>query len=184
MNRSSLLAGFAVPALLLTGCATTEVEPAETPAVAAAPAEVPAPAAAPAPAETPAVAGMTSAPPAPIAAIHPQFLAAWQGTDADAVAAFYADDAVVTVPDGTVFTGKEEIRSRWIGTSLGTMSDFDAVPESFEMAGDRITEVGRYSFQQTVEGETEMVAGRYQGVWERQPDGSWLIISTQVMAES
>lgn len=192
MHRTALLTCLTVPALLLTGCATTEVEPVETPEpeVAAAPAPAETPTAAPTPEaaaptqpadQAPEVAGMMSQPPAEIASVYPQYLAAWQGTDPAAIAAFFAQEAVVTVPDGTTFTGKADIQSRWIAPGLPTMSEFNVVPESFEMSGDRITETGTFSFRQTSEGESEMVSGSYQEVWQRQPDGAWLIVENHVM---
>jgi uncharacterized protein (TIGR02246 family) len=175
MHRTSLLTGFAVPALLLAACATTEVEPAETPEPQVA--AVPAPTAAPAetPADASAVAGMTSAPPAEIAPVHAQFGAAWNGKDPQAVAAFFAEDAVVTNEEGQTLNGREDIQQSWLDSAVPTMSQLEATPESFEMMGDRITETGRYSFLSTTAEETGTLSGRYEQVWQRQPDGEWKI---------
>lgn len=175
MHRTSLLTGLAVPALLLAACATTEVEPAETPEPQVA--AVPAPAATPAetPADASAVAGMTSAVPAEIAPVRAQYLAAWNGKDPQAVAAFFAEDAVVTNAKGETLNGRENIQQSWLDSAVPTVSQLEATPESFEMMGDRITATGRFSFESTAEGETGTLSGRYEQVWQRQPDGEWKI---------
>lgn len=175
MHRTSLLTGLAVPALLLAACATTEVEPAETPEpeVAAAPTAAPAET----PADASAVAGMTSAVPAELASSHTQFGAAWNGSDPQAVAGFFTEDAVVTNAEGETLNGRENIQQSWLDSAVPTMSQLEATPESFEMMGDRITETGRYSFLSTTAEETGTLSGRYEQVWQRQPDGEWKIAS-------
>lgn len=177
MHRTSLLTGLAVPALLLAACATTEVEPAEAPEPQVA--AVPAPAGTPAetPADASAVAGMTSAVPAELAPSHTQFLAAWNGSDPLAVAGFFAEDAVVTNAEGETLNGRENIQQSWLDSAVPTMSQLEATPEGFEMMGDRITETGRYSFLSTTAEETGTLSGRYEQVWQRQPDGEWKIAS-------
>lgn len=169
MHRTSLLTALAVPALLLAACETGEVEPAETPE----PQVTAAPAPAAAPAETPAA----------LAPIRTQYRAAWNGSDPQAVAGFFAEDAVFTNAEGETLNGRENIQQSWLNSAVPNMSQLEATPESFETMGDRITETGRVSFELTAEGESEMASGRYEQVWQRQPNGEWKIASLRIWRE-
>ena len=58
--------------------------------------------------------------------------------DFDKTFAFYADDAVVQLPDGRTFTGKEEI-AKWLQVDVkSTRSD----PRDFSVSGDTVTVYG------------------------------------------
>ncbi|HEX6560292.1 MAG TPA: nuclear transport factor 2 family protein, partial [Longimicrobiales bacterium] len=90
----------------------------------------------------------------------PGLLRAWQGQDAAAVLAYYADNAVVVSPEGR-FTGSAEIQSKWIAPALPMISSFVASPTTFTREGNDIIESGRYSHMMTMDGKTSKVSGGY-----------------------
>jgi ketosteroid isomerase-like protein len=55
--------------------------------------------------------------------------------DFDKTFAFYADDAVVKLPDGRTFTGKEEI-AKWLQEDVKTTR---SSPKEFSVSGDVVT---------------------------------------------
>jgi steroid delta-isomerase-like uncharacterized protein len=79
-------------------------------------------------------------------AIVSELQAALNAHDADAAAALYAEDAVVTqaVRDGNVFTGREQIR-RWIAANLGGVPDLTVTTDTVIAEGDRIAWAWTYS---------------------------------------
>ena len=53
-------------------------------------------------------------------------------------------------------------------------------PESFERAGDRILEAGRYDGWIWSRGIRQPVRGTYRRIWERQEDGGWKLTTVEV----
>jgi ketosteroid isomerase-like protein len=117
--------------------------------------------------------------PPELAAAHPALIAAWRGTDPAAFRPYFADKAIVVTAEDQ-FTGWEDIQARWITPALPMMSSFALTGVAFAREGADIVETGRYSFQMTMEGESESVNGIYAQRWQRQPDGSWRVVTINV----
>ena len=111
--------------------------------------------------------------PGDLAPIRNAYIAAWQGTDADAVARFFVDDAVVRTDDQTM-TGRVAITSGWISEDIGKLSDLNLAARSVSQAGADVTESGvmMLKFRHN-DGTVTNEGGSYTHVWARQPDGTW-----------
>lgn len=104
--------------------------------------------------------------------------AAFAASDADALAAWYADDAVRIDPDEPIETGVAAIQA-----DLATFfADNDYVLD--EVTTDDVQASGnlaviRATFREhwtpKAGGDTMQQTGRWITVWERQPDGTWKI---------
>jgi ketosteroid isomerase-like protein len=130
----------------------------------------------PAPA-TVAVASSDACPVAPVpsdlAPTRNAYIAAWQGTDADAVARYFLDDARVQTDDETL-TGRATITSGWISEDIGKLSDLRLTARSVSQSGADITESGAMTLKfHHDDGSVTGEGGTYTHVWTRQPDGSW-----------
>lgn len=140
------------------------------------PAATPAPSPAPAPAAA-AVPSSDACPVAPVpgdlAPTRNAYIAAWQGTDAEAVARHFVDDARVETDDETL-TGRATITSEWIGSDIGKLSDLRLTARSVSQSGADITESGALAFKfRHGDGFVSDEVGTYTHVWTRQPDGTW-----------
>lgn len=132
----------------------------------------------PPPESTPAADGTTV--PAQLRTAHSGYLAAWNGEDPAAVGSFLTDD-VHGVIGADTHHGRAQLVSAWVQPNLPTLSNLTAMPESFTVSGNQITERGRYRFQASPPGGSPMmVGGTYTHVWTRQPDGSWRISAMTV----
>lgn len=108
------------------------------------------------------------------------FIAAWNQKDPNVVMAYLSDDATVKLPDGTMFSGSDALRSRWVTQELPKITTLTTSNETAMMVqnGTVVHATGNYA--QHTDGSTE--AGRYMAMWTRQADGSWKITSFEVMA--
>lgn len=128
--------------------------------------------------------GITDDRPADLIAAQQDYLAAWNGSDADAAAAYFADDATAIVGDET-YTGIAAIRDEWIAENIVAVGDLEATPESITRNGDEIVEEGTYSHTVTMpEGDVESMTGRYSVTWSRSDDGAWRITATTVQPDA
>lgn len=123
--------------------------------------------------------GVTVTVPTELNTQQPGLLRAWQGTSPDAIGNYYAPHAVVVLPSGRL-TGWDQIRTQWITPALPTMSGFTATPTGFTREGNDIIETGRYSYVATVDGRRENRSGVFAHRWQRQPDGSWRVVSATI----
>jgi uncharacterized protein (TIGR02246 family) len=98
-------------------------------------------------------------------------MAAWNGEDPGAVAAYYAEDAVVTTPEGEI-RGRAAIRDQWIAPNLQQTSAVNVTPSRFEVRANDMTEEGSYTIT-IVDGTSQ--SGAYSHHWIRLPDGSWKV---------
>jgi uncharacterized protein (TIGR02246 family) len=120
----------------------------------------------------PTLAPLSDADTASIHAVHDQFSAAVLRQDFDAVAALYADEAVLLPPNEPAVHGRAAIR-RWtaavprVTRIVLQVDDVDGRADVAYMRG---------SFAMTLEPEGApplSVAGKYVEILKKQPDGAW-----------
>lgn len=106
------------------------------------------------------------------------FLAAFKASDADAVAACYAEDGIIWFPGGPMAQGREAIRDGFAGFfAHATVKDGVLTQLGQTAAGDTRTTWGTYAFTM-VDPDTQAETterGRYVDV-QKLIDGKWLYI--------
>jgi len=117
--------------------------------------------------------GGRAAPPDPgarkaIEAAVQQYVAASNKGDADALAALYADDAMLLPPDHEPIQGRKAIGAFW---RQGTDEGLQVTTLSVEVEGSIGYLVGRYNLPATDEEPAD--SGKYVMCLRRQRDGSW-----------
>jgi uncharacterized protein (TIGR02246 family) len=151
---------FLVP--LLVACEPAAEEPAVFPA------EEPAP--------------IVEAPPAEVQTAIDRYVAAWNGDDPEAVAAFFTEDATVVVDDDT-YRGHAEIVEGWLPT-VPAVSNLRVTDQMVERVGNDWRGEGTYAATIAPPDEEAMeTTGRYTVVWTLGPDGQWRIRSSEVHAD-
>ncbi|MEO8099754.1 MAG: SgcJ/EcaC family oxidoreductase [Acidobacteriota bacterium] len=108
-------------------------------------------------------------------------LAAWKSKDADKVAAFYADDATVVLPNAPAIRGKEAIRSglKDAFTDPNFKLDFSATGAEAGLGSDIGYVKGTYAVTAS-DAKTKapmLEKGNYLIVYKKQADGSWKILN-------
>jgi uncharacterized protein (TIGR02246 family) len=122
--------------------------------------------------------------PAELVGAQQDYLAAWNGTDPDAVAGFFTDDATATVGENT-YNGITEIRDMWAADNVAAVDGLEAIPETIARSGDDFVEGGSYSHTMTPpDGDVQSVTGRYTVTWTLAADGRWRIRSTTVQQDA
>lgn len=117
--------------------------------------------------------------PAELVAASDAILRAWNGENAEALAAYYAADAVVVAEDST-YEGRDGIRDRWIANALPVLSDLQVSGRTFSGSGDTRTETGRYTHAITIPDSAAIsVTGSYEVTWLRQGD-QWLVLRERI----
>lgn len=102
-------------------------------------------------------------------------VAAWNGDDPAAVAAYYTSDAIVTA-DST-YRGRDEIRDRWVAPMLPLLAELAVSDVEVTETREGYTATGRYSYVLTLPDSSPVqVNGTYRNTW-RQENGTWLIAS-------
>ncbi|HEU4562692.1 MAG TPA: nuclear transport factor 2 family protein [Longimicrobium sp.] len=131
------------------------------------------------------VAGCSAAPiPGDLAPTRDAYIAAWQGTDADAVGRFFVEDAVVRTDDQTM-TGKVAIISGWIGEDIGKLSNLHLIARSVSQTGADVTERGVMILRfRHDDGTTTNEGGSYTHVWTRQSDGTWRLREARLIRDT
>lgn len=106
------------------------------------------------------------------------FLAGFRAGDADAVAACYAEDAIMWFPGGPMAKGRAAIREGFAGyLATVTVKDVELAPIGHHAMGDTMVGWGTYALR-TVDNETQVETvqrGRYTDV-QKKIDGRWLYI--------
>ena len=106
-----------------------------------------------------------------------RFISAFNAGNADAVAGFYTDDAVLLLPNSPIARGVDSIRSS-TRAMAGMHPTLDFSPDRISQQGDMAYEVGHYTM--TVAGNRDQ--GDYVAVWRRQPNGDWKIVADSVVS--
>ena len=97
-----------------------------------------------------------------------RYVAASNRGDADALAALYADDAMLLPPDHQPIRGRQAIGDFW---RQGTDEGLQVTTLKVEVEGDLGYLVGRYNLPPTDEEPAD--SGKYVMCLKRQRDGSW-----------
>jgi ketosteroid isomerase-like protein len=123
--------------------------------------------------------------PAELTSANEAYAAAWNGEDADAVAAHFTEDAVVVEGDST-YTGRAEIRDRWIGINLPAINSLSMSNETFDWVGEDVLASGDYTLMVTMPDATEPteMGGTYSDTWTRGADGTWMISNTEIRPDA
>lgn len=105
--------------------------------------------------------------------------AAFSAADAEAVVAFYVDDAIRVESNGSVEDGTAAIREE-VSTFFGD-NDYildEVTPPDIQASGDLAVTLSVFKEHWTPKagGETTQQVGQWLIVWQRQSDGSWMII--------
>ncbi len=98
--------------------------------------------------------------------------------DAAAVGSYYADDAVVLPPNGTMVTGKDAAQKAWAAMLVpGNSVAWTTVKVSSSASGDMADTRGTYTATMAgPDGKPMSDTGKYLCVWKKQADGSWKAI--------
>ena len=119
----------------------------------------------------------TAAPAAPseadlaaIKAVSNGFVAGFMAGDMDAVAAAYAEDAVLMPPNAPPVRGRAAIRE--FMATFPPVAEITLTDEHFEVVGDLAVAYGKYTLTFGVEG-VPADTGSYMDIRKRQADGSW-----------
>jgi uncharacterized protein (TIGR02246 family) len=105
------------------------------------------------------------------------FIAAMKRSDFAALAALYADDAII-VPQSTEFcrgaTAIQKLLHDWLSSTR--IREFDVTTEDLRLNGHSAYAVGTYRMScEDATGERIRDEGKYLIVYERGPDGRWRI---------
>ena len=116
-------------------------------------------------------------------AMREAFVRAWLSKDAASAVVFYADDAVMYSPDGTVATGKPAIQEGIAQAIAAGQDSIGMTKTSFEAAGDEATERGTITIR-TLDLDAEDGAnrdsGEYMTVMRRQADGTFKVVKDSI----
>lgn len=119
-----------------------------------------------------AAASLSAADVAAIKAVDAAWAAAANRGDVAALAALYAEDAVLQAPDAPPSMGGAAIRKDMEALAAMKLSGVALFPRRVEGRGDLAYDVGEFTMM--AGGQT--MAGHYTEVLRRQPDGSWKYI--------
>jgi uncharacterized protein (TIGR02246 family) len=109
-----------------------------------------------------------------IDAAEKQWMTAFNGGDASAVANIYTTDARLMAPNADIIEGRSDIEGfvkGFVATGAQIKFDLITVHETPELA----VAVGRYEMDIPTPDGPQKDNGKYIEVWAKQSDGSWLI---------
>jgi uncharacterized protein (TIGR02246 family) len=120
-----------------------------------------------------------------IEAANARFADAAKRGDTSVVAAIFADDVLVMMPNQPAQRGIDAARKSFASMfTPSTVKQFDIKTEDVAVGGDLAVETGSYEMTLQPPGGREMKdKGKYITVWKRQPDGSWKIIRDMVNSD-
>lgn len=111
-----------------------------------------------------------------IDALRDRFAAAYNSNDAAAVAAFYADDAILMLPNQAAIEGKQAIQTTLSDYFRENAVKITPTPQETHVAGDWAFERG--NIRETVimnSGKARHRSLKYLVILKRQSDGSWKV---------
>lgn len=105
-----------------------------------------------------------------------QFAAAYNSNDAAAVAAYYADDAILMFPNQTAIEGRQGIQALLEAYFWENAAQIAHTPLETEVAGDWAYERGNIALTVAPKfGNPRQESIKYLAILKRQPDGSWKV---------
>ncbi len=107
-----------------------------------------------------------------------EFDVAVNAEDVDELLSLFAATPASMPPNAPPQEGAEMVRNHW-QTNLFDLGDVDVdnVVEGVRVSGDLAVGWGRYTLSITPEeGDAISGVGKWMAIWERQSDGSWLIL--------
>ncbi|MDA2923507.1 SgcJ/EcaC family oxidoreductase [Acidobacteria bacterium AH-259-L09] len=110
--------------------------------------------------------------------LRSDYEAAYNAQDAAAVAGFYTDDAVRSLPNQEPTSGRDAIQSNLQATLDQAEAEISIPSEEIQVAGDWAFGAGTYSLKLTPKeegGEATARNGSYIVILKRQADGCWKI---------
>lgn len=125
--------------------------------------------------QAPAPSTLSEADLATIKTANASYAAAVKARDWAALAALYAQDAIIMPPNHTSVTGRADIQAFFQG--FPPMSNFEVPVVEIEGRGDLAVVRGTYSLTITQEGAAPVTdTGNWIEMRRKQADGSWLIV--------
>ena len=113
---------------------------------------------------------------AAIKALFDQAVAAWHSNDMTALAATYADDAIMMDPNQAAIEGKQAIQAAYEARSKENAVKVALTPLETQVAGDWAYVRGTLTATVTPKsGKPMEESGKYLFIVKRQPDGSWKV---------
>ena len=104
------------------------------------------------------------------------YVKAYNNKDAESVAALHTADATVMPPNQKISQGKKEIQNSINAGIQAGGRDLKFQQLELVVSGNIAYEVGRYSVVVEHEDQTAVNDnGKYIVIWERQPNGDWLM---------
>ncbi len=114
------------------------------------------------------------------AALEETLRQAFLANDVAAVAALYAEDAILSPPGSEMVWGKENIRE-WYSNffKMTKITEFSLSPAKLSGENDWAYAVGRFSMKIVFQGSDTPVSdtGKYLDVRRKQADGSWKFVA-------
>jgi uncharacterized protein (TIGR02246 family) len=113
---------------------------------------------------------------AAIQAADSTFMTAANAGNVDAIAAVYADDAVLLPPNAPAQRGRDAIRTFWGGLLKTYTLKFEVGSDLVEGRGDLAYNVGHYRFTAVPKDKANpgmADEGKFVEILKKQPDGSW-----------
>ena len=117
--------------------------------------------------------------PTELSTAYPGLARGWVALNAEAIRPYYAENAVIVLPQ-TQFNGWNDMHTRWLAPNLSNMRNFSTSGVTFTREGNDIIETGRYSYSVLQGGSSEKRQGAFANRWQRQPDGSWRVVSATI----
>jgi uncharacterized protein (TIGR02246 family) len=117
---------------------------------------------------------------AAIRAAAPGFMSAFNTGNAQALAAYYAEDAVFLGPNADTVRGRSAIQQMF--NSMAPLKpNLSFSPDRIVQSCDLAYEYGHYQMKMTApNGSPFTDIGKYATVWRRMPDGSWKIVADMI----
>ena len=105
-----------------------------------------------------------------------QYMTAYKGKDAAAVASLHTEDAVVLPPNLEMIKGREAIQNATTAEINAGGTDLALTTLDVYGSGDFAYEIGRYALKVKQDGQIIMQdSGKYIVVWEQVSKDNWLI---------
>lgn len=112
-----------------------------------------------------------------IAATLQRYMVAARAVDADAIASFYAPDAILFEPGINPIRTRDSIRAFMASFPGVRVDSATAMPDTMEVFGGTGLLWGSYFERLSFPGQPQSEQrGKFVIEWVRQPDGSWLIL--------